>query len=682
MSPEQAAGKPVDKRRDLWAFGVVLLEMLTGRQVFAGETTSHVLAAVLKDQPDWTALPANTPSTIRRLLRRCLEKDCKRRLDSAAAARLEIDDAVTAPVEAATPAVAPRRTGTFWLALAGASVIVAVIGAAAGWAARAPVGADRVAFKVDTPASRRPDGFALSPDGRQLAFSAIDKDGQERLWLRPLASADARVLASTEGATMPFWSPDSRAIAFFTSRELKRIDVAGGTSQTICKTSENPAGGTWSEQQVILFGVNNSGSGIRRVPATGGEAQPVTTPGSRGGKHLWPALMPDGRHFVYLSTTGRVEDSELIWRALDSSEEHVLRKMSSKAFYSNTGHLLFRLDGRIVAQRFDAARGTLAGSPVQVAEETAQTFTQTALAVSSSSGVLAHRAGQSSFVAQLSWIDRAGKTLSTVGSTGDYRNPSIDLAGERVVANMANLWLFDVRRGVTSRFTFDPATDSDPIFSPDGQWIAFYSDRQPMGLYRKASSGAGADELLAATGPGTYPRDWSLDGRFLLYDSGPGGAMWALPMSGDRKPFRYPPEAPNGGQLTSGHFSPDTTWVAYVSDESGRQEIFIQDFPAKGAKFQVSVVGGIEPRWRRDGRELYFVAGDGRMMAVDVEKAPTFRLGVPKPLFQTRLNMLGVPSRRYGVSADGQRFLMNVPVGADAVAPITVIMNWAAGLKH
>ena len=683
MSPEQAAGKAVDKRSDLWAFGVVLLEMLTGRQVFGGETTSHVLAAVLKDQPDWTALPANTPSTIRRLLRRCLEKDRTRRLDSAADARLEINDALTAPVEEAPRTASPRRAGWLRFALAVAGVMMAILGAAAGWAARTPAAADAVAFRVDTPTSRRLDGFALSPDGRQLAFVAIDKDGQERLWLRPLASADARVLAGTEGAFAPFWSPDSRTIAFFTLSELKRVDISGGGTQTICRMSGNPGGGTWSEQQVILFSVA-SATGIRRVPATGGEPQAVTTLLAGASGHLWPAFMPDGRHFIYLSTTGRPEDGQLIWRALDSSEEHVVRSLFSKAFYSPTGHLLFRLDGPIVAQPFDAARGMVSGTPVQLAPETMQTGTQTALAVSSSGRVLANRAGQSAAVSQLSWVNRGGTVLSQVGPVNDYWNAAIDLAGERIVANTMNtpdVWLFDGARGTSSRLTFDPAADSDPIFSPDGRWVAFYSGRRPQGIYRKASNGAGADELVAATGPATYPRDWSLDGRFLLYDSGAGGSMWALPMEGDRKPFRYPAGAPKEAHVTSGHFSGDGKWVAYVSDETVRPEVFVQDFPAGAAKFQVSVAGGTEPRWRRDGRELYFLGADGRMMAVDVEMTPTFRLGVPRPLFQTRLNLLTPPARRYGVTADGSRFLMNVPVGTNAVAPITVIMNWASGMK-
>jgi len=371
----------------------------------------------------------------------------------------------------------------------------------------------------------------------------------------------------------------------------------------------------------------------------------------------------------------------LIWRALDTSEEHVVRTMYSKAFYSPPGYLLFRLGGPIMAQPFDAARGTILGDPTQVAPETVQGGVLTALAVSSS-GVLAHRAGPGA-VAQLSWLDRNGKTLTTVGTPANYWNPSVDAISERVVANTvgaSDVWLLDGQRGTTSRLTFDPGNDSDAIFSPDGRWVAFYSARQPPGIYRKAINGTGADEMINATGGGTYPRDWSPDGRFLLYDS-VANSMWALPLEGDRTPFRYPPAQSNGPRVSHGHFSPDGKWVAYVSDETDRPEVFVQEFPAKDQKFQVSIMGGNEPRWRHDGRELYFVAPDGRMMTVDVERTPAFRLGVPKPLFQTRLNELPPPARSYGVSADGKRFLMNVPVTSDAFPPITVILNWQAALK-
>jgi len=690
MSPEQAAGKSVDKRSDLWAFGVVLLEMLTGRQAFAGETVSHVLAAVLKDEPDWTALPSDTPATIRRLLRRCLVKERRRRLADAADARLEIDEALTAPANEASGTARPQRAGAMRFMPAVAGAVLLLIAAAAGWLARpgAPATGDLVTFTVETGSSRRPDGFALSPDGRQLAFVA-EEDGRERLWLRSLASADAKALPGTEGASSPFWSPDSRSIAFFAGSELKRLDIADNASRTICRAVGNAAGGTWNDQQVILFSNANAGGanagGILRVPAGGGEPQLLTTLQPGMASHQWPVFMPDGRHFIYLASTGGAEGSQLMWRALDTPEEHLVRPLYSKAFYSPTGHLLFRNGGPIVAQRFDAGKGTLSGEPIQVSltPDAIQRGIQTAIALSLT-GVVAYRAG-SDQVAQLSWVDRSGKTVSTVGAVSNYSNPFLDPSSDRVVANTLepyDVWLLDGRRGTTSRLTFDAATDSDPIFSADGRWVAFYSRREPPGIYRKASSGAGADELLTATGLSTFPRDWSSDGRFLLYDHGPSGAMWALPTAGGDKPFRYPPSPPRGAQLTSGHFSWNAKWVAYVSDETVRPEIFVQDFPSGAAKFQVSVAGGTEPRWRRDGRELFFIGGDGQLMAVDVETAPSFRLGVPKPLFQTRSNVLPLPSRRYGVSADGTRFMMNVPLGNQAATPLTVILNWPAALKN
>ena len=571
-----------------------------------------------------------------------------------------------------------------------AAVVAAAIAGTGAWVARAPRPAEPIAFTVETSPTQRPESFAISPDGRHLAFSALDKDGQEKLWVRSIGSIAAHVLPGTESAVLPFWSPDSRTIAFFSGSELKRIDVAGGGVQSICRTSTAASvGGSWSGQNVILFA--RRGNGLFQVPASGGEPQRVTTINAGAGEtsHEWPAFLPDGRHFVYLKViqggfAGGYANSQVIWRALDSPDERVVRKMYSRVFYSPAGYLLFRLAGPIVAQSFDASNGNVSGDPVQVVSDVSQrSGSETALAFSPA-GVLAYRTGIPGAVAQLSWIDRDGKVLTVVGAAGDYRNPSIDPGGERVVANTidpADVWLLDSRRGTTSRITFDPAIDSDEVFSPDGRWVAFYSARQPMGIYRKASSGAGADELVAATGLGTYPRDWSPDGRFLLYDNGAVGGLWALPMEGDRKPFRYPATQSNESRSSQGHFSPDTKWVAYASEETGRQDVFVQDFPSTGAKFQVSIAGGSEPRWRRDGRELYFIAADGRMMSVDVEIKPEFRLGVPKPLFQTRLMNLVPPSRRFGVSADGKRFLMNVPVGDDALAPITVIMNWTAGLK-
>ena len=500
-----------------------------------------------------------------------------------------------------------------------------------------------------------------------------------RLWLRPLASAQARVLPGTEGGLSPFWSPDSRHIAFFAANELKRIDVSGGAVQVIGRTSGNPGGGTWNDQQTILFGT--SGNPVHSVPASGGTPQPTTTLQPGESSHLWPVFMPGGRHFVYLNFTGGL-DSELRWRALDAPEMRVVRPMLSKPFYSSSGHLVFRLNGPIVAQPFDPVTGTVSGEPIPLTPNAMQVQSQTALALSSA-GALAYRPGRIQALAQLSWLDRAGKILTTLGEAANYSNPSIDAASERAVVNTAgDVWVLDGRRGTTSRLTFDAAPDSDAIFSPDGRSIAFFSLRNPPGIYRKTSSGAGAEELIAATGPESYPRHWSPDRQFLLFDSGQTGGMWALPMAGDRKPFRYPQTQSKGSQFSSGYFSPDGKWVVYVSDLFTRPEIVVQDFPAAAAKFQVSVDGGSEPRWRPDGREIFYLAPDGRMMAVPVEITPTFRAGAAAPLFQTQLNALAIPARRYGLSADGRRFLMNVPVGSQTVPPITVLLNWQGMLRQ
>jgi roadblock/LC7 domain-containing protein len=462
---------------------------------------------------------------------------------------------------------------------------------------------------------------------------------------------------------------------------LKRVDLDGGAVQTIAKTSSAAAaGGTWNDQNIILFS-RGGNDGILRVAAGGGEPEKlITTDTAAGLTGLWPTFLPGGRHFLYLKIVGPsiAENSQLMWRALDSADERVVRNMYSKAFYSPTGHLLFRLGGPVVAQQFNASSGTVSGDPVQLLGDTVTESSRTSLALSPA-GVLAHRAGRVSAVAQLWWIDRDGKMLATVGAAADYLNAVIDRASERVVANTFNpsdVWLIDSRRGTTSRMTFDPATDSAPIFSPDGRWIVFYSARQPAGIYRKASNGAAAEELVAATGRDTYPSDWSPDGRFLLYTGGTTG-LWVLPMTGDRKPFPY---LATPAAETDGQFSPDGRWVVYTSYETGRGEVFVQDFPSTGAKFQVSVAGGMVPRWGPSGRELHFLApADGRLMSVDVESTPDFRLGIPRPLFQTRLmNLRQNESRRFGVGPDGTRFMMNVPVGEDALAPITVLLNWQA----
>ena len=371
-----------------------------------------------------------------------------------------------------------------------------------------------------------------------------------------------------------------------------------------------------------------------------------------------------------------------MWRALDSADERVVRNMYSKAFYSPTGHLLFSLG--VPLSRSSSMRPTerVSGDPIQLVGDTvkegsrhfARRFRRQACSP------IAREAPPP--VAQLSWIDRDGKVVSTAGAAADHRSAAID-CDRRAHRREYRLSLGRVALRQPARHDVAhhvrSANDSDPIFSPDGRWVVFYSSRQPAGIYRKASNGAGAEELVVATGPDTHPSDWSPDGRFLLYtgDNGKTTGLWVLPMTGDRKPFPY---LATSAAETDGQFSPDGRWIAYTSYETGRAEVFVQDFPSTGAKFQISVAGGAVPRWGRSGRELYFLApADGRLMSVDVEGTPDFRLGIPRPLFQTRLMNLRIyQSRRYGVSPDGTRFMMNVPVGEDALAPITVLLNWQA----
>ncbi len=721
MSPEQAAGKPVDKRSDLFSFGVVLLEMLTGRRVFDGESVSHVLASVLKDEPDWTTLPANTPAPIRRLLRRCLEKDRKRRLDSASAARLEIDDALTAPAaDASSAGVAASTSSARGTRLAWAVAAVAVL-AAAGLAVPAvrhlreapPDAPPETRLDIVTPAGRDPLAFALSPDGRQLVFVAAG-DGASRLWLRSLSTTTAQPLPGTEGASFPFWAPDSRAVAFFADGQLKRLDLGGGAPRALA-AAPSGRGGSWNADGVLLF-APTIGSPLFRVAAAGGDAAPVTTL-DRQDSHRWPVFLPDGRHFLFYARGGP-DTGGIHLGTLDAGAPTRLTAADTAGTYlpagavrdggpggaealREGGWLLWRA-GTLVAQRLDLARRALTGDPVTLADAVAsdETFSRSAAAVSAT-GLVAYRAGSASR-RQLTWVDRTGKVLGTLGAPdeGTLLNPRVAPDGRRVavqrtVQGNTDLWLLDGAR--TSRLTFDAGADRGPIWSPDGRRLVFDSDRTGVqDLYGKDASGAGVEARLVASAQTKTATDWSADGRFLLYisfDPQTGGDLWAQemdPSTGAARAGRAPgtvlrtPFSELGGR-----FSPDGRWVAYQSNASGQWEIYVRPWtlpaaagaaaPAPSAQWQVSTAGGIHPSWRADGQALYYLGPDGALMAAPVTTRGTaLEPGTPVALFPTRIvggSGDNAQGPQYDVTRDG-RSLINTVLDDAAATPITLILNW------
>ena len=699
MSPEQARGITVDKRADVWAFGVVLYEMLTGQRLFAGATVSDTLAAVLKTEPDWTTLPAGTPPPIRRLLRRCLEKDRKRRLDSAAAARLEIDDALTASPTAegasaaGVPAATPSSRGRGPL-LAALALAVALVAAMALPTLRylrqtPPPAPPEMRVDIATPATDRPLQFALSPDGRSLVFVASG-DGPLRLWLRRLDQTEARPLPGTEGAAFPFWSPDSRSIGFFAAGKLLRVDTTGGAPQVVAAAGGLGVSGSWSADGTILFPQQTIGP-LWRVAATGGEPKAVTRLDSpRQVSHRVPHFLPDGRHFLFYAA-GTPEAAGIYLGSLDGGAPPRLTAADSAGAFLPPDRVVFVQQGTLVARRLDLARGALTGDPVTLADRVGVDPSARGGFAVSGAGPLAYRAGGNAS-RHLTWVDRTGLAVGVAGEPDQNapNHPELSPDGRRVamrrtVQGNTDLWLLDLVRGGMTRLTFDAALENAPIWSPDGMRIAFSSNRAGViDLFLKPSNGSGAEERLVDSPNNKTAQDWSADGRWLMYyETNPttGSDLWTLDMAAADRTPRVVANTPADELLAQ--LSPDGRWVAYQTNESGRFEVVVQPFPDAGGKWQVSSSGGAAPRWRADGKELYFLAPDATMVAVPVKAVGTsFEAGTPVRLFPTRIVGGGTVAEnrpQYAVAHDG-RFLINQPVAEATAAPITLILNWQGGL--
>ena len=696
MAPEQLEGKEADYRTDIFAFGATVYEMATGKKAFEGKSQASLIAAILKDDPrPMSELHPMTPQLLDWVVKRCLAKQPDERWQSASdvMAGLRQSTEVGTTMDSLPAVAAPalwKRAIPWGIAavVTGAVILVSPF-------FRADTEVPQIVHSSVLPPGQAVfdsnDGpMALSPDGRLLAFVARTAEGERLLWVRPLDTQSAQPLPGTEDAFAPFWSPDSRSLGFFADGKLKRIDASGGTVDTLDSSVIPGRGGTWNQDGIILF--NSGREGIQRILSTGGAEIPVTALDESLGEiaHSWPFFLPDGNHFLYLARTRSSEETNKVYlSSLDENSPTLLLNSNSNVIYAAPGYLLFWREGTLRAQRFDPERLQLMGEALPVAPNVRfDALSQGGLFSASQNGILTYQAGNQAGLSQLVWFDRSGNQLEPVGEPGNYYAPRLSHNGRRVAVdisdlqNNGDLWLYELSRPVASRFTFDPGYDSAPVWSPDDDRIVFRSTRGGAGsdLYLKTVGSAANEEVLLANESNTAPTDWSPDGEFIALRVGPRDQndIWVFSIQ-DQKATPFLATTFNEQE---GQFSPDGKWLVYVSDESGQPEIYVQPFPGPGAKWRVSTKGGGMPRWGPDGRELFYLATDQKLMRVDIKMAPEVEIGEPQSLFLTRIKVLGLGPTQYDVSADGQRFLVNTLVEEQDATPITLVLNWFEELKR
>ena len=691
MAPEQAAGGAADRRADIWAFGVVLFEMLSGRRLFDGETVSHVLAGVLKDEPDFGALPAGTPRRIVDLVRRCLRKKPRERLQAIGDARVVIDEVLADPhreerfaAMSGAPTAARPSPRLPWLLTAGTAAAALVF--AALWmkspAAAPPPRALRAEL-VAPPGTGFGDSFAVSPDGRRIVFSALDQKSRgSGLWLRDLGGGEVSPLAGAEGGQMAFWSPDGTQIGFFADGKLKRIDARGGAAQTICE-APTPRGAAWGPDGSIVF-TPSFRVGLSIVPASGGAPRELTTlDAERGEKsHRFPVFLPGGKSLLFVAQTAeagaRADASGIEALELETGKRHRLLAANSSPLYApdpEPGAILFWREGVLLAQRFDAERLALVGDAVAVASPVAFTQNEQALASVSIDGTLVFRPGQRGTFASLAWLGRDGigeRVLVDQGLLTDFA-----LAGDDRLAYSNNapgqgstdLWIHDPARGTSTRITFEDGGDAYPVWSPDDRWLYYGSDRANDGtIFRRPSDGSGAPQEIGTTPAGVWPFAVSSDQSWLVV-----GAMVAktgfdiLRFDVATKRVEALVETPFHDQDAA--LSADDRLLAYASEQSGRWEVYVQALSGGSGRWQISTDGGRLPRWRADGKELLYLSGPDRVMSVEVTPGDVPRFAPPRELFRQAI-------ADFDVSSDGQHFVVLRPSDSDLNRPLTVIANW------
>ena len=701
MSPEQAAGEPADRRADIWAFGVVVAEMLTGRQQFDGKTASHVLAAVLKEEPDWSRIAATTPPKIVDLLQHCLRKEPTQRLQAIGDARILIQDYLedpasfdSLPASAESAPVPIWKQALPWALFALTSVALMAV----WWSARSQSASSAAILKATIlpPAEStyylsgwNPGPVAVSPDGTKLAFSVQDETGAVRLYVQALDTGLAEPLPGTESAAYPFWSPDSRWLGFFTDvdQTLKKIDTEGGPPITVCD-AENGKGGTWSRDGIILF-APRADSPIHRVPAGGGESTPITeVDGEVHNSHRHPRFLPDGRHYLFLARGGTEEQSALMLGSIDDATVREVVKTPTNAQYSQ-GWLLYTRGATLMAQPFDTDRLELEGEATPLVEGIL-TASSAALAIFSTSdtGLLAYNSGELSPEVPLEWVDRSGDTLSTIGEPAVFGPIALSPDGSRAISvifdsgGIGNLWLTDVETGLRSRFTFETLTNFGLGWSPSGDAVIYSAlHNSRFEVNRKSVLGVGETELLVDREEDLILCGVSPDERsILVHQTRPGTNRDLMVLSidgtGEAIPFRQ-----TEADERCGAFSPDGNWVAYTSNESGRYEIYVTPFPGPGRQWQISDQGGLFPQWRADGREIVYTRVNGELMAAEVRiGTDSLQLGGQRLLFQIH------PPRPDGTSfslaPDGEKLLVWSNRQRNSETVVNLVVNWPAELEN
>jgi serine/threonine protein kinase len=682
MSPEQTRGEPGDARSDIWAFGCVVYEMLTGRAAFAGDTLMDTFEATRDSDPAWDRLPRRAPAAVRRMLSRCLAKDRRNRLQHIGDARLELADAaveLVADLESAKRSPERRAAGAWFMAIVTGAIVLTVALSQRG--APTVTHVERRVVEVTTPHGSDPSSFALSPDGRRIAFVA-EHAGTTQLWVRALDTGDTRVLTGTDGARRPFWSPDSGSIGFFQNSDLRRVEFRGGSVQTVTYALAGESA-SWGPEGVILFS-STPARALRRVKASGGTSVDLMAPAAQTSGYRHPQFLPGGKQFLFFAG-GADEIRGVYLGSLDSPEVTRLAASDTQGAFIAPDKLVFMRQGALLVQRVDVVRRTTRGEPTTIADSVSfDPVTGIGAFSATDSGVMAYRAGRPS-VSRLAWFDRHGKALGTLGAAEQHgvANVSLSPDGRRAAAeqthrNETDIWLLEGTHRTRFTRAANAGTARLPMWSSDGERIAFESVQSGrVALSVKEAHGDATAEKWFESADVKIPCDWAPDGRTLMYyvpDPATGTDLWLLPED-TRQPVLFLRTEAN--ELW-GQFSPDGRWVAYQSNETGRYEIYVRSLARGGGATPVSSGGGVYPRWSRDGTELYFIAPDAKLMAAGV-RAATSHLDVAPPaaLFQTQrmgggLNVIG-HGHQYDVTADG-RFLINVD-GDTTSVPITLLIN-------